>query len=383
MTRYCTHEGCSTIACYGDPKTKKKTHCAKHKPEGYVDLKNKLCEHEGCSTIASFGDPMTKKITHCAKHKLEGYVNLQNKRCEHEGCSTLACYGDPKTKKRTHCAKHKPEGYVDLQNKRCEHEGCSTQANYGDPETKKKTHCVKHKPEGYVDLRNKLCEHEGCSTLANYGDPETKKMTHCAKHKLEGYVDLRSKLCVAEHGCTTRSNPEYDWYCTHCFRNLFPHDPRTRNIRAKTREIAVRDFLVERYGDAFVHNQTLFTSCDCDHRRGVDFRRIIGGTMLAVEVDERQHDTRSYRDDAEARYNDLAVAFGGKWVFIRFNPDSYIDAKGQRIKGFFDAKGERRPSEIARRMEALAECIDEQIERIERDENIELLEETFLFFDET
>ena len=103
--------------------------------------------------------------------------------------------------------------------------------------------------------------------------------------------------------------------------------------------------------------------------------------MLAVEVDEGQHKGQSYRDDAEARYNDLTIAFGGKWVFIRFNPDSYIDAQGRRIKGFFDAKGARRSSEIARRMQALAECIDEQIKRIERGENDELLEEIFLFYD--
>ena len=60
--------------------------------------------------------------------------------------------------------------------------------------------------------------------------------------------------------------------------------------------------------------------------------------MLAVEVDEGQHKGKSYRDEAEARYNDLAMAFGGKWVFIRFNPDSYVDADGKRVMGFFDSR---------------------------------------------
>ena len=283
--------------------------------------------------------------------------------------------------KKTHCVKHKPEGYIDLvnKNKRCEHDGCSTQANFGDPKTKKRTHCAKHKPVGYVDLSKKMC---AGVTKSNQISASTDRnaATHCGSCKSEDMVDVYHSVCVSEH-CDTRANLEYDGYCTHCFRNLFPLDPRTQNIRAKTREIAVRDFLVERYGDAFVHNQSLFTSCECDHRRSVDFRRIVGGTMLAVEVDEGQHKGQSYRDDAEARYNDLAVAFGGKWVFIRFNPDSYIDAQGRRIKGFFDAKGARRSSEIARRMQALAECIDEQIKRIERDENDELLDEIFLFYD--
>ena len=338
------------------------------------------CTREGCKKQAFFGDPKTGKCTHCGEHKLKGYVNLHVKRCQHEGCSTTAKCGDPKTKKATHCAKHKPEGYVDLIHKRCEHDGCWVIASFGDPKTKKVTHCAKHKLEGYVDLCSKMCA--GCNKKQpNFGLDRSKPATHCRSCKSEDMVGVVcNRMCVSEH-CDTRANLEYDRYCTHCFRNLFPLDPRTQNIRAKTREIAVRDFLVERYGDAFVHNQSLFTSCECDHRRSVDFRRIVGGTMLAVEVDEGQHKGQSYRDDAEARYNDLAVAFGGKWVFIRFNPDSYIDARGRRIKGFFDAKGARRSSEIARRMQALAECIDEQIKRIERDENDELLDEIFLFYD--
>lgn len=339
------------------------------------------CTREGCKKQAKYGDPKTKKATHCGEHKLEGYVNLYAKRCEHDGCSTTASFGAPTTKKKlTHCAKHRPEGYIDLYNKWCEHDGCSTTAKYGDPQTKKKTHCTKHKPVGHVDLSNKMCA--GCNKKQPvYGLDRSKPATHCRSCKSEDMFDVSHSVCVSEHCDTAQPPPGYDGYCTHCFRNLFPLDPRTQSIRAKTREIAVRDFLVERYGDAFVHNQSLFTSCECDHRRSVDFRRIVGGTMLAVEVDEGQHKGQSYRDDAEARYNDLAVAFGGKWVFIRFNPDSYIDAQGRRIKGFFDAKGARRSSEIARRMQALAECIDEQIKRIERDENDELLDEIFLFYD--
>ena len=51
--------------------------------------------------------------------------------------------------------------------------------------------------------------------------------------------------------------------------------------------------------------------------------------MLAVEVDEGQHKAKSYHEDVDARYNDLAMVFGGQWVFIRFNPDSHADADGK------------------------------------------------------
>ena len=45
--------------------------------------------------------------------------------------------------------------------------------------------------------------------------------------------------------------------------------------------------------------------------------------MLCVETDERQH--LSYdKTDEKNRYDDLVMIFSGKWIFIRFNPDSYI-----------------------------------------------------------
>ena len=75
------------------------------------------------------------------------------------------------------------------------------------------------------------------------------------------------------------------------------------------------------------------------------------------------------------------MAFGGKWVFIRFNPDSYVDADGKRVMGFFDSKGVKRTNEMSRRLDELTRCIDEQTKRIERGENVDLLEEVFLFYD--
>ena len=32
--------------------------------------------------------------------------------------------------------------------------------------------------------------------------------------------------------------------------------------------------------------------------------------------------------DEDTRYNDLYMAYSGKWIYIRFNPDKYKDKKG-------------------------------------------------------
>ena len=59
------------------------------------------------------------------------------------------------------------------------------------------------------------------------------------------------------------------------------------------------------------------TCCWCT---GFVYRREVGNTLLCVETDEMHH--RSYdKADEQARYHDLMMGWGGKLVFIRFNPD--------------------------------------------------------------
>ena len=63
----------------------------------------------------------------------------------------------------------------------------------------------------------------------------------------------------------------------------------------------------------------------------------------------------------EIRYDDLFMVHSGKWIFIRFNPDG---------------KGVDMEDKLAR----LVEEISKQIERIENEENTELLEVVKLFY---
>lgn len=61
---------------------------------------------------------------------------------------------------------------------------------------------------------------------------------------------------------------------------------------------------------------------------------LIDGTILAIKTDERQH--KSYdKNDEESRYNDLSMQHNGKFLFIRFNPDEYIDKSGEKYEVLF------------------------------------------------
>jgi len=63
------------------------------------------------------------------------------------------------------------------------------------------------------------------------------------------------------------------------------------------------------------------------------------------------------------------MAHGGKAIFIRYNPDKYIDKNGKKCN-----------PQIKTRLERLKKEIDLQIKRIENDDNTELLEIIKLFY---
>ena len=91
--------------------------------------------------------------------------------------------------------------------------------------------------------------------------------------------------------------------------------------------------------------------------------------MLCIETDENQHKRYDEKDE-ELRYDDLYMLHSGKFIFIRFNPDKYINKNGTRVDPC-----------MKKRMGDLYSEINIQIERIHAEENTELLELHYLFYD--
>ena len=377
MPKKCAHDGCTTQPMYGH--NGEFTYCAKHKLEGMeLSVKQKTCAHDGCTTRPCYGH--NGEYTYCAKHRLEGmkYSGKQNT-CAYDGCTTIPWYGH--NGEYTHCAKHKLEGMkCAVKQKKCAHDGCTKQPFYG--HNGEYTHCDKHKLEGMeYSAKQKTCAHDGCTTRPCYG--HNGEYTYCAKHRLEGMkLSAKQKTCVSEWCDYQIQNDKYDGYCTHCFKNLFPDDPRTPKIKGKTKEELVRDFINKNF-EGFIHDMPIiWGGCDCSMRRRVDHRKLINGTMLAIETDEGQHKSYDAKKE-EHRYDDLFFAHSGHWIFIRFNPDGYKDSKGEKRGGMFNAAdGKKNKLEVDRRLKVLKEEIEKQIRRIENYENTELLEIHKLFYDE-
>jgi hypothetical protein len=185
--------------------------------------------------------------------------------------------------------------------------------------------CKKCKEKDMIELRGTKCF---CKT--HYASFNFEGMTpqYCSLCKKEGMICLNVKKCKNE-GCNTEGNKKYKNYCTHCFQYLFPQDPLTFQIRCKTKEVAVRDFINSNF-EGFHHDKPLeYGGCDCLNRRRIDHRKLINNTLFCIETDENQHKSYNLKDEQD-RYNDLLSTFTCKYIFIRFNPDSYNDKNGKK-----------------------------------------------------
>jgi len=83
---------------------------------------------------------------------------------------------------------------------------------------------------------------------------------------------------------------------------------------------------------------------------------LIGNTILAIETDEFGHRSYDTRDE-EIRYDDVFMIHSGKWIFIRFNPDTNVSKV-----------------DISDKLDELIKTMQNSIDRIEREENTELVE---------
>ena len=388
----CFASNCGLIASFGFDKKSGTKYCSKHKEDGMINLLCKLCK---CGTARPTYNFPGLSANFCMKCKEDGMINVNDKRCF---CGLSIPSFNFDGLKAKFCFKCKTDGMKNVNDIPCKC-GKSTKAIFNF-EGLKPRFCSKCKTDGMVNLNHKKCF---CGKVLPSFNFEGLKPEYCSKCKIDGMVLVKKRLCLkcnlnqANYNflgekpkfcgfckddtmvnivnkcksdfCTSSGRSKYDYYCTHCFINLFPNDPRTSCVRFKTKEIIVRDFLNENF-EGFIHDEPIWTgNCDCSHRRRIDFRKLIGNTLLCIETDEFQH-RRYDKKDEELRYEDLYMAFSGKFVFIRFNPDSYVDSSGNKMN-----------PNIYSRLDKLYEEIEKQTIRITNEDNNELMEIVYLFYD--
>ena len=367
----CFFIGCNVIANYNYENETKPLYCSSHKLQNMIDIYSNKCLYPNCKTRPVFNFKNLNKAIYCSKHKLINMINVKDKPCIYTDCNILPSYNFKSESKPIYCFNHKLNDMVNVKNI-CSEPNCNKYPLYNFKNIKPALYCFQHKKPGMINNNYQKCLNEFCEKIPSYNYESETNGIYCLNHKLENMINVHHTRCKSEN-CQTRGNKNYKGYCTNCFQHLFPTDPLTFQIRSKTKEIAVRDFINAKF-EGFHHDKPLWyneTACDCTTKRRIDHRKLINGTLLCVETDKNQHKSYS-KSDEEARYNDLFMAYGGKFIFIRFNPDKYKDKNGKSCNPM-----------LVNRLPILENEINKQIKRIENNENTELLEVIELYYDKS
>jgi hypothetical protein len=332
-------------------------YCSKCKLDEMTDVKSKKCYCKKSKPMFNFeGLP----AEYCFKCKLDGMINVYSKKCKCGKSTPIFNFTGLSPK---YCAKCKLDGMSDLKHKKC---NCGLARPIYNYKGLNAEYCMSCKSNEMIDVNHEKCN---CGLARPSYNLKGLYAKFCVTCKTPDMVDVINKKCNANYCLGSLGSSKYKGFCSSCYQQTFPNDPLTFQIRSKTKEIAVRDFINQNFV-GFQHDKSLWTgNCECINRRRIDHRLLIGNTLLCIETDENQH--KSYNTtDEELRYDDLYMLHSGKFIFIRFNPDKYKNAKGKTVNPM-----------LYTRLPVLKKEIEKQLQRITQDNNNELLEIVKLYYD--
>jgi hypothetical protein len=163
-----------------------------------------------------------------------------------------------------------------------------------------------------VSERNKICIYNKKICIHN------KNKYYCKK------CDGRN-LCKSDW-CETNGYSKYEGYCVPCFVNnpINQNKPSMKNYKTKEKEVV--DKITKSFPDfTWVSDKKVQDGCS---RRRPDLLLDMGSHIIIVEIDENKH--TAYDCSCEnKRLMELSQDLQHRpIVFIRFNPDKYINQDG-------------------------------------------------------
>ena len=243
--------------------------------------------------------------------------------CIEGGCKIQPHFNKEGETKGLYCATHKKEEMVDVKNKTCIEVDCKIRPLFNKEGETKGLYCATHKKEDMVNVINKTCIEEGCKIQPHFNKEGETKGLYCARHQKEKMVNVIDKNCKTEWCFKLVDNEKYDGYCLFCFMHLFPDKPVSRNY--KTKEYSVVEYVKSAFPDlTWIADKSVIDGCS--YRRP-DLLLDLGYQILIIKVDENQH--LKYDCSCENKRVMLVSQDVGHRpiVFIRFNPDVYINNK--------------------------------------------------------
>jgi hypothetical protein len=303
-------------------------------------------------------------------------VDVINKKCLSDNCNTLPTFNFLDDKIGIYCKEHSKENMIDVKSKRCQAENCNTQPTFNLPNKTVGIYCKEHSKENMIDVKSKKCQEENCNRQPNFNLTNEKIGIYCKEHSKVGMVDVINNKCLEENCDTRVKNNKYKGYCLRCFVYKFPDVKISRNYKVK--ENHMTDFIKEQFKEEVMTFDKIVGGCS---KRRPDVYIDKYTHIVITECDENQHRDTSCENK---RMMELFQDFGNRpIVFIRFNPDSYINEENKKVLSSFkmhetlDVPIIRNSKEWFNRLKLLKETIEHWLINIPSKE----VTNEYLFYD--
>ena len=165
---------------------------------------------------------------------------------------------------------------------------------------------------------------------------ECKGSSICVHDKMKARCKIcdGSQLCKSQL-CETRGIKKYNGYCLPCCIHLCPDIKISRNFKTKENDVVDR-VKNEFPGFSWVCDKRVVDGCS---KRRPDLLLDMGSHIIIIEVDENKHDTYDCSCENK-RLMEISQDVGHRpIVFIRFNPDNYVDKDGKKISSCWKVNG--------------------------------------------
>jgi EsV-1-7 cysteine-rich motif len=297
--------------------------CKKCKEKNMIDVKSKRCKESNCTKQPCFNYENKKSGLYCELHKKDRMVDVKHKKCEK--CNKNRATSNFKGLKPIYCNACKEPNMINVNYKFCEGLNCIKYPSFnfrGLPAI----FCKTCKKDGMIDVKHKRCEK--CDTIRACFNFKGLKPFFCLNCKEKNMINVVDKQCILCE--SVLANERYDDHCLRCFIYSFPDNNISRIYKVKERHVT--DFIEKEFPKEFIFDKVIEGGCS---KRRPDAFKDCGTHSIIIEVDENQHKT--YEEICENKrtmelFRDLA---NRPIIFIRFNPDSYMDKNNNRIKSCF------------------------------------------------
>ncbi len=390
--KYCIIDDCNKIAVFKKNNNKIYTHCKDHK--SYIEIdsnnelesKHKLCDYDDCELIGTFSINNNKTKLYCLQHskliekekkkenndeniKIE---DVKHKKCIVKECNKRASFNTINSSYNIYCSEHaneinefneihkiintNSEEFNEIEEKqkakfinrstnklKCKYPNCNTIASFNVKNikniknNKQGDYCKHHSSETMTDVKHKKCEI--CNDKRpsyNLKGLSPKYCKNCIKklddfNKMVDVVHKKCKLCNL-----TFASDKYDGNCVLCYYWLHPNDKRSVQYSTKERfifdDLNTLNIELGNKLPEIIRNKTIEGG---QSRRRPDGLIKCDNFNIIIEIDENQHKHYDLSCE-EIRLNELYTDLKYKpIVFIRFNPDKYINNKNESTMSMF------------------------------------------------